>query len=504
MDNNTKSKSLHPVWFFLLLSAITIVMSALLSLFSFQGSLTEITSTLKSTSTIITVESLISIDGFKFIFGECLNNFLKFIPLGTLIIGLGSVGVGIKVGFLKSLFSKLAKFIPRRTIFFIFALLCIIMGFSTDLGFVIMVPVAAILFTEYKRSQVVGMTMAFVATAAGSNINLFITSIDYSLIELSKPAVSIIDPSYNFVYTGNLFFIVISSLLLALVVSTIAELTSRNKPVRIGDEEIEIKEKLDKKGLKNAFIALSILIVIFVYSIIPGLPLSGALLDNSQDLYINQLFGANSPYINGIIYIVSIGIAVSSAVYGLTTKQVKNNKDLVKLFSFSLNGIGEMLLLIFAASQFVVIFKYSNIGNVISVNLFNIIKDMELSFIVLILISFIVIIISSLIVPSFSQKWTMFASSLIPVFMKSNITPEFAGGIFRLAASVGNLVSPLFAYFVVYLGFIGLYSKNDFTIRKCYKLLLPYLIAVIVLWLFIIISWYILKAPIGPNIFPTI
>jgi len=184
--NNSKKREIHPVWFFIILSILTIVLSAILSLLGFQGTVTEVSSSLKTSTSVVTVESLISIDGFKFMFGECVNNFLKFMPLGTLIIILIGIGVVLKTGYLKSIFSKIVNIIPRRTAFFIFSLLCIIMGFSSDLSYVLMIPIASILFTEYKRSQIVGMTVAFVSSAAGANITLFITSIDYSLIELAK------------------------------------------------------------------------------------------------------------------------------------------------------------------------------------------------------------------------------------------------------------------------------------------------------------------------------
>jgi p-aminobenzoyl-glutamate transporter AbgT len=79
------------------------------------------------------------------------------------------------------------------------------MGFSQDLAFIVMIPVSVVLFTEYKRSQVIGMTMAFVSVAAGANINLFITSLDYSLIELAKDSVKVIDKDYSYGYSGNLY-----------------------------------------------------------------------------------------------------------------------------------------------------------------------------------------------------------------------------------------------------------------------------------------------------------
>lgn len=501
---NDKKRALHPVWFFIILSIFTIILSTILFLVNIQGTATEISSSLKTSTSVTTVESLFSLDGFKFMFGDCINNFLKFMPLGTLIVSLIGIGVILKVGYLKSIFSKIAKFIPRRTAFFIFSLLCIVMGFSSDLSYVVMIPVAAILFTEYKRSQIVGMTMAFVSTAAGSNINLFITSIDYSLIELAKDSVNLIDADYKYGYSGNLFLIVISTLLLAVLVSSITEVLASKMPVRIGDEELEIDKKLDKKGLRNSFIALAIMIIIFVYSILPGLPLSGTLLDSEQVLYVNKLFSANAPFVNGIIYIVSLAFIICGIIYGISTKQIKSDRDIIKLLSNSLNGIGEMLILIFVASQFISLFRYTNIGNVISINIFNLIKNGEFSFIILILLSFIGIIIAGLFLPSLASKYSLFVPSLIPLFMKSNITPEFTGAIFRLASSVSNIITPLSSYFVVFVGFIGLYSRNDFSIKKCYKLLMPYFIGVTILWLFIIIGWYVLKAPIGPGVYPVI
>ena len=497
-------KYFHPIWFFIGLIVLTIILSSVLSLIHFQGNEVIITSSGKTTTSLISVKSLLSKSGFKFMFGDVINNFLKFVPLGTLIIGLMGIGVAIKTGFLKSIFKKIANVIPRKPAIFIFSLLCIIMGFSSDLAYIIMIPVASIMFTEYKRSQTVGMTMAFVAVTAGANINLFITSIDYSLIELAAPAVRLIDSDYTYLYNGNLYFIVVSAILLSLFLTSMTDIICRNKPVRIGDEELKVREKIDKKGLKKSFIAFVILLIIFIYSIVPGLPFSGMLLDNSQSLYVNKLFGANSPFVNSILYIVSLTFIICGTIYGKVTRQIKDENDIVKNLSSSLNGIGEMLILIFVASQFVALFKYTNIGEVITVNLFEIIKNGKFSFIVLILLSFVFVVISGLTLTSLSAKWSLFVPGIIPLFMKSNITPEYAGAMFRLASSLSNMITPVLSYFVIYVGFIGLYNKDDFSVSKCYKLLIPYFIGISILWLFIVIGWYVLKAPIGPNIFPTI
>ena len=305
MDESKNKRGLHPVWFYVLLIILTVVLSFLLSIFNAEGTEYSIGQDGRVTTTILTVKSIFSISGLNYILSETINNFLKFVPLGTVLVGLIGMGSLIKTGLLKEVFTILAKRVPRLVMFFVFSLLCIVMGFSQDLAFVIMIPVAFSLFTEYRRSQVIGMTMAFVSVAAGANINLFITSLDYSIVELARNSVKTINNDYSYGYSGDLFFIVVSTLLLALLIAVITEFISRRKPVRISEEEKEIDPKLRKKGLRYSFIVLIILGILSVYAIIPNLPLSGALLDNSQALYVNKLFGANSPFVNGILFIIS-------------------------------------------------------------------------------------------------------------------------------------------------------------------------------------------------------
>jgi aminobenzoyl-glutamate transport protein len=348
------------------------------------------------------------------------------------------------------------------------------------------------------------MAFAFASIAAGSNINLFMTSLDYSIIELAKNAVLEVNKGYTYGYFGNLFFVAISSLLLAVTLATLTEFITRKKPVRINEQEEDIDAKLDKKALKRVFITFIFMVLLFAYEIIPGLPFSGVLLDNTQIFYVNKLFGANSPFVNGILYIVVFALVICSIIYAASTKQITNNKSVIKLFTNSLNGIGEILILIFFASQFIALFKYSNIGNVICAILFGFIRSMNLSLALLVVVSVVFIMIANLFVSSVASKWQSFAPATISLFMKSNITPEFAGAMYRLTSSVTNMITPVFPYFSVYMGYVGLYNKNDFTVRKCYSTIMPYFITVIIFSLLIVFGWYILNIPIGPKTFPSI
>ena len=499
-----KKKSLHPVWFYIILCFGTIIGSFLLSLLNFHGTAYNVSSSLKTSTSVVDVNNLISGTGIRYMFSNATSNFITFLPLGSLLIGLIGVGVASKSRLLDSLFDKLAKKVPRTVAFFLFSLLCIIMGFSTDMAFVIMIPVSVVLFTSYRRNQLYGMAFAFASVAAGSNINLFITSLDYSIIELAKNAVLEVNKGYTYGYTGNLYFIAFASLLMAAALAILTEFITRKKPVRINEDEEEIDPKLDKKALKRVAIVFFSMVALFTYEIIPGLPFSGVLLDNTQMFYVNKLFGANSPFVNGILYIVVLALVICGIIYAASTKQIQNNKSVIKLFTNSLNGIGEILILIFFASQFISLFKYSNIGTVVTSILFGWIRSLNLSLALLIVISILFIMIANLFLTSVANKWQSFAPATISLFMKSNITPEFAGAIYRLSSSATNMITPLFPYFSVFMGYVGLYNKNDFTVRKCYKVISPYFMTVFILVLVIIFGWYLLNIPIGPHTLPNI
>ena len=66
--------------------------------------------------------------------------------------------------------------------------------------------------------------------------------------------------------------------------------------------EVTISE--NKFSSPTLFLFLG-LVVIVIYMLIPGLPGSGLLLDQSSIRYIDKLFGENSPFANGFICIFS-------------------------------------------------------------------------------------------------------------------------------------------------------------------------------------------------------
>ena len=239
-------------------------------------------------------------------------------------------------------------------------------------------------------------------------------------------------------------------------------------------------------------------IIIFIYNIIPGLPFSGNLLDYSQNLYIDKLFSYNSFFSNGFVFVVAVFFVILGLSYGIGAKTIKNNKEFVDALGHSLNGIGKILVMIFAASAFINIFKQSNIGNVVAGALTNLMQNSNFGGLPLVLLLFIFAGVIALFQPTVLFSYNI-VSGVIIKLMNAGISPEFTQLVFRLGSSVALGLTPVFVYFVVYLAYLENYNQSNkpITIGEAIKYQLPYAAVTCIVYLLFIVVWYLVKFPIG-------
>ena len=119
---------------------------------------------------------------------------------------------------------------------------------------------------------------------------------------------------------------------------------------------------------------------------------------------------------------------------------------------------------------------------------------------------FIGVAIATLILPSSVSKWAILAPSIIPVAYNSEISAEFTQVIFRFAESATMNLTPILAYFIVYLAFLEKYnqSANKISIKESIKYQLPYSIIIGFSLLILLLIWYIIGIPMGIGTFPTV
>lgn len=502
MQNKKDKVSLNPIMTLMILIGLAILLSGILALLG-------IGATNPAEGNWVAVESLLSLRGIKYIFQSTVANFASFTPLSMLIIILIGIGIMDKSGFLKTTFSLITRKCQKKTITFVLVLICIISSIGGDLAYVVMIPLSALLFYYGRRNPLHGIVISFAALTCGTGLSIFKTSVDSSLDVLTLDAAHILDSSYTLSYLGYFVIMTVAIFVLAAVITYVAEKFSVNDVPKyeFKDEKKEFKlAKRDIRGLIFAGTFGIIYLLIFIYNIIPGLPLSGNLLDYSQKLYIDKLFNPNSFFSQGFVFIVTIWFVILGLFYGLGSRSIKNNNDFCDYLTHSLDGIGRTIILILLSSILINIFKKTNIGTVVTALIGNLISNCKFTGIPLLLMFFFGTAIATILLPNTVNKWTILASTCVPTLMNVGFSPEFIQVIFRFAESMTYGLTPIMAYFVIYLAYMEKYNTSDkpIGIFKILNYQKKYALATGVVLLILLIIWYLVGLPIGINVMPTI
>ena len=501
----TKEKvALHPAMTILILCLVAIVLSGILGAFNVQSTIRMISSkTGEYHVTTEAVNSMLNLRGLKSIFTNTVANFATFAVLPHIIIILLGIGIMEKSGFLKTLITLLTKKAKKTTVTFVLVLLCIISSIIGDLSYIILIPLSALLFLYGKRSPIIGIITSFAALTCGTGINFLFTSVDSSLLTTTLLNVHKIAGKYMVSPFAYIFINFVAVIVVALIITNISENYIAKKvpkyefPEEDEDEKVITKRKV--RGLLFAGIGGIIYLLIFIYNIIPGLPLSGNLLDYSQKLYIDKLFSYNSFFSNGFVFIVTVFFVILGLLYGIGAKTIRNNKEFVDGIESALNRIGKILVLIFASATFISIFKQTNIGNVITGFFANLIGNTSFTGLPLVLLLFISSAISTIFLPNSISKWPILAATAVPKLMNAGINPEFIQLVFRFGESVTMGITPMFAYFVVYLAYLEQYNqdKQPVKLNKALRYQYPYSFAMFFIYILLIIIWYLTGLPLG-------
>ena len=435
---------LHPITIYLLLTFLVLVLSAILSAFQMQATYNTISPTTNELeSTLVTVENLLNFDGMKYIFSNAMTNFLSFAPLGMLLLTLFGLSIAKSTGFLDTLCKRVLIKIDKKILTFIIIFIATISSLINDVGYVILIPISAMLFLLNNRNPYLGIIAAFAGVSFGYGVSIFVGSMEVNLIPDTTTAARLIDASAHVSLTSNLFIIIAFSLILSIVGTIIIEKIiaprlgkykekeelSKTEELVVVDEvdakELEQqkieKDRREKRGLKAAIITGIIVIILFIYSIIPNLPYSGMLLDMEEDTYLGQLFGTNSYFQDGFTYMMALLLTLVGIAYGIGAKSIKNDKDIINGCKETFASMGEILMLIFVVSQFTSVFRETNIGTVIASWCASAVGNIGFTGLPLIIFAIIMIGLANLFVPTASAKWQIFAPVMVPAFMQSNL-----------------------------------------------------------------------------------
>lgn len=521
---------LHPVTAFILLTLLTIFLSGVFSLLGMQATYPTINQATGNLETnLVVVENLFSFDGLKYIISNATKNFVSFTTLSNLLIALIGLGIMQATGLLDTVIKRSISKISNRTITFLIIFLATASSLINDIGYVVLIPLAALIFYKTKRNPLAGIISAFCGVAFGYGVTLFVGSMEVNLNPTTELAASLIDKSYHVPLTSNIVIIIASTLILSIVGTIIMEkiispklgrynnrsdddfskTTELEKIESIEDEEQQrLKDEIyERKGLKNATIMAILFAIFFVYALIPKLPFSGMLLDMEEATYLGQVFGPNSYFQDGFTFMVSLFFILTGLAYGFGAKTIKNDKELLIDSSKYIQEVTLLIPMVFFATEFVAVFRKTNIATVLTANAANMINQVNFTGLPLIIVIVLILAIISIFSTTPTTKWAILAPVVVPKLMQSNVSPEFAQFILRATTSMTNGITPLLTYFVIFVGYLNIYNPNKkrpITIGRSLKMIMPYCLLISLAWIAIILLWYLTGLPIGKGTYPTL
>lgn len=488
----------HPATLFALLAIAVVLLSWALGGFSLEfeqydedGELVQET---------VTVFNLLSSAGIEWMFTSAVDNFLGFAPLGVVLATMIGIGMAEQTGLIGTALRSFILSIPRTLVTFAIVFAGIMSSVAADAGYVVLPPLAALLFVALGRHPLAGIAASFAGVSAGFSANLLLSGTDVMLGELTIEAAATIDEDYaeGMNLAMNYWFIIASTFVLAIVGTLVSRfiVEPRLGPWKgedvvgseEGDEATLRISPVEKKGLIAAGIALLLTVGAMLALIIPANgPLRG------EDGGIVQ-----SPFMDSLVVVIIAAFFVPGLVYGIVTKVVRNDTDAVEHITKTLAGMGMFLVLAFTAGQFIAYFEQSNLGLVVSVLGAEWLESINLTGwpLVLLFIAFVGLV--NLFVGSASAKWALLAPIMVPIMMQLGFSPELTQAAYRVADSTTNVLSPLLPYFAILIVVAQRYDKR-LGIGSLISVMLPYSLAFMAVWTVMTVGWMGLDLPLGPN-----
>ena len=475
----------HPATLFALFALATII-------FSFIASSIGMQAIHPGTSKIIQPVNLISIDGLHKIILMMVDNYTSFAPLGIVMVAMLGIGMAESSGLINASIRLLVLSAPKHFLTFIIVFAGVLSNIASDIGYVLLIPLAGIIFIAVDRHPVAGMAAAFAGVSGGFSANLLIGTIDPLLAGLSEEAARILDPAYTVNPTANYYFMVVSTFIIAFTGTWITE---KFVEPRLGKYKGEVpKEKIDKltkderKGLLYCLITTMIVFVIILLGILP------------EDGFLRATDGGilNSPLIKGVVAMLFIVAGLMGLAYGFVSGNFKNDSDVINGMTKAMKTLALYLVLVFFAAQFVAYFKWSNLGVILAVKGADLLKASGLGVIPLMILFVILSATINMLMGSASAKWALMAPIFIPMFMLLGYSPELTQAVYRIGDSVSNLISPMMSFFALIIAFIQKYDSKA-GIGTIIATMLPYSIAFFVVWTALLIIWIFFGLPLGPG-----
>ncbi|MFC4735204.1 AbgT family transporter [Bacillus daqingensis] len=483
----------HPFMLFIYLAAGVILLSWVLSALNLSVVHPQDGET-------VAIENMVSLEGLEFILSSMLDNFTGFAPLGLVLVMMFGIGLAQKVGLIETFMKRTILNAPAKLVTYVIIGTGVIGNLASDAAFVIIPPLAAMVFYSLGRHPLAGMAAGFAGVGAGFTANVLITGTDALLSGISTEVAQTVNEDLVVTVVDNYFFMAFSVLMLMIVGTWITERVVEPHLGKFNDkyadpdtvsQTAEQPTAQELKGLRNAGITAAVYIAIVAAGIVPP----NGILRGEDGTVVPSIF------LDNIIPIILFFFIVVAIAYGTTVKVLQSTADVPELMGKAMKDMSGFIVLIFAASQFIAYFEWTNLGTFIAVTSANGLEAINFTGMGLIVGFILLGAVLNLFIFSGSAQWALMAPIFIPMFYFLNYDPAFVQLAYRIADSSTNIITPMNPYVPMVLAFMKKYD-NRAGFGTLFSIMLPYAMTFLFIWIAIFVVWNLIGLPIGPGITP--
>ena len=498
----------HPITMFAALALFIVLLSGILAAagISAEGEVID-SKTMEVTTQTVSAVRLLDRDGLVYMLTHMVSNFTEFAPLGVVLVTMLGVGCAEGSGYLSALLKKTVSVTPAKLVTPMLVFLGVMSNVASDVGYVVLIPLGAMVFLACGRHPIAGIAAAFAGVSGGFSANLLIGTLDPMLAGISTEAAQLVSPGYIVEPSANWYFMIVSTFLIVALGSWVTDriveprLTGgiKAKPGEGGqasaagepDDRASVSlTDRERKALclaNTSFLLLAAAITLLAWP---------------QDSFFRnpetKSLISSSPFMTGLIVLIALLFFVPSVVYGRVSGAYKGEKDVCAQLGSNMEAMGGYIALSFAAAQFISYFNYTKLGTILALKGAAVLGRIGTGGPVLMVLFILLASLINLFMGSASAKWTILAPVFVPMFMLLGYSPELVQVAYRIGDSCTNLITPLMAYFAMVVVFAKKYDDNS-GIGTLVSTMLPYCICFLIGWSLLLILWMAAGLPLGPG-----
>lgn len=454
------------------------------------------------------VKGLFTGEGLTWLTTNLGANYIGFPPLLTVLPILLAVGVAERSGMLAALIRKLFGSAKKIVLPYAVGVIGVTASIMADAAFVVVPPLAAMVFKAAGRHPVAGLLGSFAAVGAGYSTAIVPTSLDALFAGITNAVMEtlpgIATTEVNPV--SNYYFNIASSIVLGLLCGFLidkvleprmwrqkiaTEYAESIEPTSAADDE-EISATLTAQENRALTISmwttLATAIIVLVVVLIPGSPW------RNED----GGFLPTSPLLSSVVFIVFLFFMVMGLAYGMVVGTIKNMNDVVNMMGEAIKDMIGFLVLAFILGQFVALFNWTGIGTWTAVQGAAGLEAIGLTGFPAIIAFIILASCLNLLIISGSAMWTLMAAVFVPMFALLGYEPSFIQAAFRVGDSATQVITPLNPYMIVILGLLRRYEP-DAGLGTLMSRLIPFVIPFWLAWATLLAIWFYADLPLGPG-----